>query len=185
MYINFAILGILSSQSLTGYDLKKIIQESPFMYWSGNNNQIYKALGELLEADFVTNEEQHPGGSPAKKIYTITEAGKAELKRSLQFAPEPPEFKKTFLIQLAWSDQLNTNEFNAQLFGYEREIKQQILLQQEKRMRETNCPNRSPREIYIWEMIHENIISFYNNELMWVKKLRQGLCFCNEKVRAE
>lgn len=67
MSINFAILGILSSKSLTGYELKKIIQESPFMYWSGNNNQIYKALAEMLATGLVTNEVQQQEGSPSKK----------------------------------------------------------------------------------------------------------------------
>ncbi len=59
MSINHAILGILSCRSVTGYDLKKIIQESPFMPWSGNNNQIYKALVEILEEGFVTHEVRH------------------------------------------------------------------------------------------------------------------------------
>ena len=54
--IKHAILGILSFKPLTGYDIKKIIQESSFMYWSGNNNQVYKALLELHDKGFVTNE---------------------------------------------------------------------------------------------------------------------------------
>ncbi len=49
MTINFAVLGILSYQPMSGYDLKKIMQDSVYMHWSGNNNQIYKALLELLE----------------------------------------------------------------------------------------------------------------------------------------
>lgn len=44
MSIKLAILGILSWKSSTGYELKKIFEDSSFMYWSGNNNQIYKAL---------------------------------------------------------------------------------------------------------------------------------------------
>ena len=44
MSIKLAILGMLSWKSSTGYELKKIFEDSSFMYWSGNNNQIYKAL---------------------------------------------------------------------------------------------------------------------------------------------
>jgi len=113
MSIDYAILGILSSKSLTGYDLKKIIQESPFMYWSGNNNQIYRSLVKLHDKGFVTNEVEYQESSPSKKVYTITKEGISELKDWVLSSPEPPEFKKMFLIQLAWSDQLNSEELSA------------------------------------------------------------------------
>jgi DNA-binding PadR family transcriptional regulator len=183
MSINSAILGILSYKSLTGYDLKKIIQESPFMHWSGNNNQIYKALVELLDEGYVTNEVYHQESSPSKKIYTITEAGLAALKEWVLSIPEAPESKKTFLIQLAWADQLNTDELNNLITGYENEIKIQILLQEEKRRRGTFSPERTPREAYLWDMIYDNIISSYKNELSWIEKLRRNLCINIEETK--
>lgn len=175
MSINYAILGILSSKSLTGYDLKKIIQESSFMHWSGNNNQIYKALVELLDEGLVTSEVQHQESSPTKKIYTITEAGLAELKKWVLSSTESPEFKKTFLVQLAWANQLSSDELDTLLSGYENEINQQIILHQEKKRRDTFSPARNSREVYLWDMIHDNIISSYQNELSWVQKLRNEM----------
>lgn len=181
MSINYAILGILSYKSLTGYDIKKIIQDSPFMYWSANNNQIYRALIELHEEGLVTSEVYHQESSPSKKIYTITEKGLSELKKWVLTSPEPPEFKKTFLIQLAWANQLDTKELDIILSNYENEIKMQILMQQEKKRRGTFSPGRSSREIYLWDMIYDNIISSYKNELDWIEKLRKGLCIDIEK----
>lgn len=175
MSINYAILGILSYRPLTGYDLKKIIQESPFMYWSGNNNQIYKALVELLKESYVTSETQHQDGSPSKKIYTITAEGLAELKDWVLSAPEPPEWKKTFLIQLAWADQLKSDELNNLITKYENEIEMQIFLQKERKRRGAFAPGRNAREIYLWDMIYENIISSYENELAWLAKIRTGI----------
>lgn len=175
MSINYAILGILSYKSLTGYDLKKIIQDSPFMYWSGNNNQIYKSLVELLEEGLVTNEVHHQESSPSKKIYTITEAGLAELKEWVLSSPEPPEFKKMFLVQLAWSDQLNAEEMNSLLSSYENEIRMQMLMQQEKKRRDTFSPDRTSREVHLWDLIYDNIISSYENELNWIQKVRKEI----------
>lgn len=175
MSISHAILGILSCKPSTGYDLKKIIQELSFMYWSGNNNQIYKALVELLDEGFVTNEVQHQESSPSKKIYTITKEGLAELKEWVFSSPELPELKKPFLIQLAWADQLQPDELNTLLTGYENRIRMQILLQKEKQRRGTFSPARTPREIYLWEMIQENIISSYENELIWLEKIRKAI----------
>lgn len=176
MSIKYAVLGILSYNSYTGYDLKKIIQDSPFMHWSGNNNQIYRSLVELLGEGLVTNEVLHQESSPSKKLYTITEEGRVKLKEWILLSPEPPEFKKSFLVQLAWADQLMDDELNDLLMKYEYEINMQILLQQEMIRRGPFLPNRSPREEFIWNMIHKNIISAYENEVKWVDHLRQELC---------
>lgn len=175
MSINHAILGLLSIKPCSGYDLKKLIQDSFFMPWSGNNNQIYRALVELHDSGFVSKIVQHQESTPSKKIYTITEEGLAELKQWVLSSPEAPEFKKVFLIQLAWADQLNQQEFETMLSHYENEIKMQIIMQQEKEMRGTFAPDRTERETYLWEMIHDNLISSLNYELYWTKKLRQGL----------
>lgn len=176
MSINYAILGILSCKPLTGYDLKKIIQESPFMYWSGNNNQIYKSLVELLDEGFVTSEVHHQESSPSKKVYTISKEGLAELKEWVLSSPEPPELKNTFLIQLAWADLLREDELTNLLSAYENQIKMQIILQKEKQRRGTFSPARTNREVYLWDMIHENIIQSYENELTWLEKVRQASC---------
>lgn len=34
---------------------------------------------------------------------------------------------------------------------------------------------RSEREAYLWRMIQENWVGFYQHELDWVRRLRQGL----------
>ncbi|MVO98263.1 DUF4180 domain-containing protein [Paenibacillus lutrae] len=181
MSIQLAILGILSWKSSTGYELKKIFEESSFMYWSGNNNQIYKALMNLENDDFVTSEVVHQDNSPSKKIYTLTEEGLKELKKWLVSSSEAPEIKKTFLVQLAWSDLLSNQELSEILSKYESEIKLQLIMQKEKYRRALHSPNRSRRESLIWEMISENIISTYNNELNWVRETRQRL-FENEAM---
>jgi DNA-binding PadR family transcriptional regulator len=184
MSIQLAILGILSWKSSTGYELKKIFEDSSFMYWSGNNNQIYKALMHMENEDFVTSEVVHQDNSPSKKIYSITEEGLKELKKWLVSSPEAPEIKKTFLVQLAWSDMLSNQELSEVLSKYENEIKLQLIMQNEKYRRALHTPNRSTRESLLWEMISENIISTYKNELNWVRETRQKL-FENEVVEEE
>lgn len=175
MSIKAAILGILSWKASTGYELKKIFEESSILYWSGNNNQIYKALSQMLDEDLVKSEVVHQDTSPSKKIYTITDEGLEELKQWLMSSPEAPEIKKSFLIQLAWSDMLSDEELNDLFLNYEKEVKNQLLMEQEKIRRAVHSPNRNQREIFIWEMISENIISTYNNELKWVRETQQKL----------
>ena len=155
------------------------------MPWSGNNNQIYKALVELLHQGLVTNEVHHQESSPSKKIYTITQEGIEELKKWVLTAPEPPEIKKSFLVQLAWADLLSKDELDSLLAKYEDEIKMQVLFQQEKQRRGNFSPDRTRREKLIWKLIYENIISAYEHELAWVKKFRSELSGYNEEGNNE
>lgn len=160
---------------MTGYDLKKIMQDSSFMYWSGNNNQIYKALVDLLDKGYVINEVQHQDGAPSKKIYTITDRGRSALRDFAQQQPEPPEIKKPFLIQLAWAAQLSNDQIRALLDGYERAITEQIAMAKFKSEKPRFAPARSPREAALWRAIDDSVILSYESELRWIENLRTQL----------
>lgn len=175
MSIKYAILGLLSSKPSTGYEMKKVFEESSFMYWSGNNNQIYKSLIELSKEGLVTSEVKHQESSPSKKIYTITEDGLIELKKWVLSPPEVPEFKKAFLVQLAWADQLSNEELIELMLKYENEIKIQLLIQREKNRRGLYSPKRNPREALLWDSISDNLISSLKGELDWIQGIRKEL----------
>ena len=188
MSIEYAILGLLSSRPLTGYDIKKMFAGSAVLYWSGNNNQIYTTLVKLHEKEWISREIELQADRPPRKIYTITAKGQVELKKWLLSEPELPQLKHSFLIQLAWADQLSPEELDALLGKYEAEMQMQFSMLQvqarQKNISSSGAPRdaylnaalaRTPREGLLWGMIQENWISFYQNELNWVRKLRQQL----------
>lgn len=171
MQLRDTILGLLSWKPLSGYDLKRIISESDVFYWSGNNNQIYKSLLELQNEGLVTHQVQLQASLPAKKIYTLTERGLAELRQRLLAEPELPELRKGFLIQLAWAEPLSDAEVLALLGKYEAEIEQRLrMLQAQAARRAASRPARSPREGYLWQRIADNLFLAYQAELAWVRQ---------------
>lgn len=175
MSIKHAILGFLSWRPLTGYDLKKIFAESTTLYWSGNNNQIYRTLVELHEDGLVTIEVQPQENKPPRKIYTITGKGRDELRQWVLSAPELPQVRSSFLVQLTWADQLAPGELDALLAAYEEELYVKVLMLREQARRDPGMPARTQREAYLWDMINENTRSMYEHELAWVRNLRDGL----------
>ena len=196
MTIGHAILGLLSWQPLSGYDIKKMFAGSSALYWSGNNNQIYTALAKLHKKELVAREIEMQEDKPARKIYSITDKGLEELKKWLHSMPETPDLKNSFLIQLAWADQLDAEELDAILVQYRDEIQNHLLILQVKAEEKDISPDgnfrdayinpalaRTPREAMLWSMIQENWISFYQNELDWVRKLRQQLLTPEPKRR--
>ncbi len=111
---------------------------------------------------------------PAKKVYSITVAGRDQLRNWVMSSPEPPELRNIFLIQLSWADQLSKAELDDLLERYAEEIRVQLLMQQENNRR-AQSPGRSARETYLWQMIAENVADSYKHELAWIDNLRQGL----------
>ncbi|MFP4641727.1 MAG: PadR family transcriptional regulator [Dehalococcoidia bacterium] len=175
MDIKFAILGFVSWKPCSGYDLKKIFADSVFIPWSGSNNQIYRTLMDLHREELVTNEVQYQENYPPRKVYTITEKGLSELRNWVLSSPEAPQLINSFLIQLAWADQLEQEELDELLDKYEYEVNMQLIMGQERIRRENVNPARTPREEYLWNMICQNWVTSYENELSWIRKLRQEL----------
>ena len=175
MTIEYAVLGFLSWRSLSGYDLKKLFSDSSAIYWSGNSNQIYRALVKLYEQGWVSKEIEYQEERPNRKIYTITEAGQEALRGWLKNAPELPQYRHSFLVQLTWADLLAPDELNALLSQYEAELQMQVQMVTEKGRRAAGPQPRTPREAVLWQMILENEIEFYQHEINWTKRLRQAL----------
>lgn len=175
MILKYAILGFLSWRPLAGYDLKKLFVDAGFIYWSGNNNQIYRTLLELNHEGLVANEVIAPPTGPARKVYTITAAGIAELQTWLHSALEAPQHKNAFLIQLAWADALAPEELDSLLARYAHDVEIQLITARDEKRRSRINPARTAREALLWRAIHDNRIDFYARELAWVTELRQAL----------
>jgi PadR family transcriptional regulator, regulatory protein AphA len=176
MSVEFAILGLLSWKQMSGYDIKKVIADSDIFYWSGNNNQVYNSLVALNRAGFVTQEVQYQESLPAKKLYNITDKGRAALRDWLRTTPELPEVRNSFLVQLAWADALSGEELDALLGQYEEEIAIQVRMRTERTSADQQqAPDRTPRERYLWEQIIQHQVSSFQTELEWVRNLRAGL----------
>ncbi len=184
--IGYAILGLLSWRALTGYDVKNLFANSAVMHWSGNNNQIYKTLLDLHRNDLVSVQVHTRESGPLRKVYSITDAGRTVLREWVTITPEPPQLRHPLLIQLAWADQLSADALAALLKQYKDDIETQLSMLQNQAKSQTNLAKpiatylniaeaRTKREAFLWRMIQENWISFYQNELNWLHELSAGL----------
>jgi PadR family transcriptional regulator, regulatory protein AphA len=190
MSIEYAILGLLSLRSLSGYDIKKIFSGTAGLYYSDNNNQIYRTLVNLHQEEMLMRSIVHQEDHPSRKVYTITEKGIKKLKQWVLLAPELPQWKHSFIIQLAWADQLQPEELDSLLSQYEDEILMQLLIcrkQKEQKDIKTSSENyinislaRTKREAYLWSMIQEKWILYFKTKLNWIQKIRQDLLKISE-----
>lgn len=175
MELNDIILGFLDWKPLTGYELKGLFSTLDFLPWSGNNNQIYKALLELEKESCVEKEVIVQENYPPQKRYSATQKGRERLYTAVCKKPDEPFVKNDFLLHLAWSDCLSEDELLLLIDNYQKLVENELTMCREKIRRDAVHAKRSERESYIWDMIGQNRAELLQNELNWLTRLRNGL----------
>lgn len=116
MSLPHAILGFLDVMPLSGYDLKtQAFDKTVAHFWPAVAPQIYRELSRMEASGWVRSQLEIQEGKPNRKVYHITEAGRAELARWLRSYQEPPAHREAFLIQLFFAAQLKNEEIIALL----------------------------------------------------------------------
>jgi len=77
-------LGALEAGYNTGYDIRKAFEDGPFQHFQNlSYGSIYPALNALLADGLISCVERRGDGGRDKKIYAITETGRAALTAAL------------------------------------------------------------------------------------------------------
>src|SRR3954471_10648728 len=87
MSLKYAVLAALLEGEALGYELSKVFDASLANFWPPTPQQLYRELERLagdglIEARLVQQERR-----PNKRMFTLTEAGRADLNA---FAAVPP-----------------------------------------------------------------------------------------------
>jgi DNA-binding PadR family transcriptional regulator len=78
--LGYALLGLLARGPLSGYDLARKMRQPVGFFWHARHSQIYPELARLEQQELVTHEVVEQRDRPDKKVYTITEDGRARLR---------------------------------------------------------------------------------------------------------
>jgi DNA-binding PadR family transcriptional regulator len=83
MSLKHGLLGFLSGNEMSGYDLEKMFKSSVGYFWSAKISQVYRDLHAMEKSGWVQSDELKQTGRPNKRIYRITDAGRQELENWL------------------------------------------------------------------------------------------------------
>ena len=97
---DFALLGLLSIEPMSGYDIRQNFQESLNFFWNESYGQIYPALKRLLARDFIAAVAGGQNGRRERRAYTITAKGRAHLRRWLAQPPRQQPIRDELLLKI-------------------------------------------------------------------------------------
>lgn len=110
----YVILGMVSRESRSGYEIKAAVDNSVRFFWAASYGQIYPELKRLSEAGLVEGSDV-PRGERKRTVYAITAAGEAALVEWLRQPPETTEMREEGLLKLFFSEVLAPAEAAATL----------------------------------------------------------------------
>jgi len=177
MSLSNAILGFLSYQPMSGYDLKKVFDESIQHFWSTTQSHIYKELDGLEERGLVASRAIEQEGKPNRKEFSLTAEGRTALLEWLA-APLPLErIREGWLIQIFFAHHLS-NEQIVNLLRARRAALAQKLAELEQvdgiiQQRKAGHSAEQVRTAAMWQATLSYGHAHYQAELNWLDGMIQ------------
>ncbi|MEA3309036.1 MAG: PadR family transcriptional regulator [Chloroflexota bacterium] len=126
MKLRYLVLGLLTEKSLTGYDIKIFLESFSWLIGSPSYGSLYPTLHALRHANLVTQEVES-----ARKIYSITAAGRQELREWTTQPLTPETSLKTFLMHLILASNYSHEALTSHLYQRQSQIEAQLNILQE------------------------------------------------------
>ena len=82
----YAVLGMLTVEPMSGYDLRATIDRTVGHFWHEGYGRLYPTLKELTAEGLVEGRTE-PGRGPRRTVHRLTDTGWAELRRWLGTPP--------------------------------------------------------------------------------------------------
>lgn len=161
----YAILGVLSIEDSSGYEIRKFLEENVSHFWKESFGQIYPVLHQLKKNQFVKAIEK-PTGKRKKTIYSINKNGFKELDQ--------------WICNSDFEIQSERNELLLKLFFSLKKhypcVKKQIEIFQTK----------MKKQLHLYDNIENYLIEFQKNQKgfnVWYSTLRFGQITSDAQIK--
>ena len=177
MSLDHAILGFLNYRPYSGYDLKKIFDTSVRHFWPADQSQIYRTLNRLTENGWAEMEKIEQENRPARKEYSITEAGQAELQKWLVTPLQFSDNRNANLIQVFFAGQLSDEEVLGIFERVAEYIRAGLAVYDSipQQMEAYEDYVQSPRDFYFWMLTLEVGKNTAEANLSWLESMIQRI----------
>jgi DNA-binding PadR family transcriptional regulator len=90
--------------------LNKELETTIHFFWDTDISRIYRSLRQMEKQNWVEHETVLQHDHPNKKVYSLTDTGRQELKRWLAKPGKAPGTRNPFLAQLHFSDAISIKD---------------------------------------------------------------------------
>lgn len=99
----YILLGLMARCPQTGYTIKKSIEYEYSHFWQESYGQIYPTLKRLVDDGLAQSiDSPYDTNGRGQKAYTITDAGRLELKNWLSAPPDIEKLRYEILLKVSF-----------------------------------------------------------------------------------
>jgi DNA-binding PadR family transcriptional regulator len=113
------LLGLLSLGSMTGYQMRTVMQDSTANFWRESYGRIYPALKRMQRAGLVEREKQTPARTRGQKVYKLSTAGQKRLRSWLGVPAQPLPNRNELLLKLFFGNRAAPGAMAAQVLAWQ------------------------------------------------------------------
>ncbi len=176
MSLDYAILGWLNKEPMSGYDLKKQFDQGAGYFWPVDQTQIYRTLDRLVEQKYVSMREEIQHNRPNRKVYMVTDAGRDELRRWLTSPQSLPVLRDPLLIQIFFAASLSNAEIIELLEHQIAEHSKLLAYYQQKALFPLDVPVGTPEGVSREQMLRRQVLEYsLRREQTYLEWLEQAI----------
>jgi DNA-binding PadR family transcriptional regulator len=171
--LDCVILGLLSHEELTGYEIKKRIDTALKYFWGASYGSIYPTLGDLVTRGLATKRIDTK--SKRKKfIYNITDDGRTYLAKWLRLPAEKDELRYETLLKLFFGNEAGELQAISHIEAFQEKIEKELpyLLGSQQNL-EKHIDSDKTHKYYLLTVKFG--IQTYNAYLKWCKEAKKML----------
>jgi DNA-binding PadR family transcriptional regulator len=163
---DYAILGMLSLEPMSGYEIKRAIEQSVAHFWRESFGQIYPTLKRLVAEGLIRSVSERPGDKNGRQSYALTAAGRKHLRTWLAQTSEPQPPRNQLMLKLFFGSAVPTDVTRQHLQEFRRRQEESLaaLTALEKQLNAVDSP--SVDTVY-WQITLSHSLHRARAELRW------------------
>jgi len=173
--LGYMLLGLLAREPMSGYDLAMQLKKHFTPFWPISHTQIYPALAQLEQQGLARYHivEQH-AVRPNKKVYEITEEGRAALRQWVE-SPTPLAILRDEFSLKAYSLWLADPERMMEMFHEQTQLhKERLEFHEQALQAKRGADSASPEKAHFFELrdlLFQYAIGYEHNYLAWCQSV--------------
>jgi len=164
-----AVLGLLSVNPMSGYDMKKKIDKSLSFFWNENYGHLYPVLNALETGGLIAKTVTKGEGRPDRNVYEITEAGKEELRQWFPKPNDPVRFRSELLLKIFFGAHAD-RETLISMVEQERRQHENLLFAYDEIEKHIHDEDYRQEDRAFWHMALQNGRSYSRSQIAWCEE---------------
>lgn len=171
--LDSVILGLLSHEDLTGYEIKRRMDTALKYFWGASFGSIYPTLGQLSDANCIRGRTESCGGRE-RIVYSITDEGRERLREWLGQPAQKDEIRYETLLKLFFAAESTPQQAVEHIEAFERKIAAELPYLEQARETLSGSLTEDDAHLY-YLMTAEFGIKTYRAYLDWCREAKSLL----------